>query len=456
MNVVRRECFGAIIIGDGDDDVWVMDDAAISLAKMCEKMRFEREAIARAIENEWGEDSEDVLQVFDFLEHLGILTAENLRVLNDDTQVIKGALSVPLQVYLFLTKACNLRCRHCFDNSGTESAGMLTFDEIESLLVELQRLGVKRLALSGGEPLVRTDFIQILELGAHLGFRINVTSNGTLIDDSVAQQIAEVKEALRFFLVSIEGPEDIHNAIRGDGTFQSAIQGLKALRRAGVEAGFTTTLNALNLSRVDALFSLAQSLALEGFSLSIIKLAGRAATDLPLCGFSPDQLDKTLDEIRYLEQKTGINVYMKELDSTSDDLELAKVLGASKCAAGLFTASITANGDVVACPYLESIRTDFGFSVMNIRKLPFSAIWRQAPEFRYIRESNVDPRCASCERHKTDCFAGCPATAYQVTGDPYAPSPFCRLYGLGDRKLSDAVRARQEEITIGSKLHLRG
>lgn len=212
------------------------------------------------------------------------------------------------------------------------------------------------------------------------------------------------------------------------------------LRETGVNAGFTTTLNALNLSRIKELFGFAQTLDLAGFSLSIIKLAGRATKDLALCEFSPADLEDALAEVRRLEAHTGITVYMKELDSSSNDVELLKVLGASKCAAGVFTASIMSNGDVIACPYLAGIRTDLRFPIFNIRERAFTDIWRNAPEFQYIRSSHIDSRCSQCQRYETNCLAGCPGTAYLVTGDPYAPSPFCRTHGLGRKRLSDAVR----------------
>lgn len=440
MPTIRRECFGALVLGDANDDIWIMDHEALSLVLLCRDMHFDKRAIEEAVVSEWREDASDVLRSVDVLEQFGILTADTAKILDDDSQVIADALSLPLQVYLFLTQACNLRCRHCFNDSGAEQDSPLTYEEIRALLIELRHIGVERLALTGGEPLLRADFFQILRLATSLGFRVNVTSNGTLIDETVAQQVAEVKSSLRFFLVSIEGPEDIHDAIRGQGTFRRAVNGLRMLRETGVNAGFTTTLNALNLSRIKELFGFAQTLDLAGFSLSIIKLAGRATKDLALCEFSPADLEDALAEVRRLEAHTGITVYMKELDSSSNDVELLKVLGASKCAAGVFTASIMSNGDVIACPYLAGIRTDLRFPIFNIRERAFTDIWRNAPEFQYIRSSHIDSRCSQCQRYETNCLAGCPGTAYLVTGDPYAPSPFCRTHGLGRKRLSDAVR----------------
>lgn len=446
MRVVRRECFGALALGDGDNDIWVMNREILSLVQLCKDMLFDRNAINRAVTLEWGEDAPDVLSTVDTLEQVGILTAEAARLLEDDSHVIAGALSAPLQVYLFLTQACNLRCRHCFNNSGVEEDLPLPFEEIRDLLTELGRVGVTRLALTGGEPLLRPDFFDILTLAAKLGFRVNITSNGTLIDDAIAQRLAEVESAFRFFLVSIEGPEEVHDAICGRGTFRRAVYGLRTLRKAGIDAGFTTTLNAVNLRRVKTLFDLARTLDLPRFSLSIIKPAGRAAQNLELCEFSPLELEDALADVKCLEAETGINVYMKELDSTSREAELVKILGATKCAAGVFTASILANGDVTACPYLSQIRTDLKIPLYNIRERAFLDIWRNAPEFQYVRSSRIDSRCAQCKRYEADCFAGCPGTAYLVTGNPFAPSPFCRTHGLGAKTLAEAVR---EQARIG-------
>lgn len=271
--------------------------------------------------------------------------------------------------------------------------------------------------------------------------RMNITYNGTAIDEITAQRIAEFGPSFRFFLISVEGPEEVHDSICGEGSFERAVEGLKALRNAGVNSGFTVTLNALNIKHIKDLFPLALQLGLDSFSVSIIKLAGRVMQNLDLCDFSPLELEKAVEEIKVLQEKTGINIYMKELDTVSDEVELLKIIGATKCAAGVFTASVMSAGRVVACPYLADIREESGFRPMNIRDSSFLDIWRVNPEFTHIRTSRIDDRCVQCERYKTNCFAGCPGTTYHISEDPFAPSPFCKKWGLGQITLADRLRA---------------
>ncbi|MFA6654839.1 MAG: radical SAM protein [Bacillota bacterium] len=201
-----------------------MNEEAASLAQLCRDMQFNRDNGRNAIAAELSqEDALGVLDALDTLHRLGVLNS-------DVAHVIQSALSVPLPAHLFLTQECNLRSPHYFNDSGVERSVPLTFREIKDLLIKLER--------TGGEPLLRDGFFDILSLAVSLGFKMNGTSDGTLIDDITAQRRAEFDPSFRFFLISIEGPEEAHDSICGEGRFGRVVEALKAPQKCRGELRF--------------------------------------------------------------------------------------------------------------------------------------------------------------------------------------------------------------------------
>ena len=129
-------------------------------------------------------------------------------------------------LFLHLTDRCNLRCIHCYVGEGTERGPDPDADKIHALIDELADIGGRSITLSGGEPLLHRDWPDIV---GHAGERLKVTlnTNGTLVTEPVARQLAQVRPYVQ---VSLDGPDpETHDAVRGEGTFASALRGIRAL-----------------------------------------------------------------------------------------------------------------------------------------------------------------------------------------------------------------------------------
>ncbi len=98
--------------------------------------------------------------------------------------------------------------------------------------------------VTGGEPFLRPDFFAILERMAGIGFEIYVLSNGTIITAERARRLADLP--VHGVQVSLEGPREIHEAIRGPGSFAASLQGIRTLTAAGVKVSLNATLSRLN------------------------------------------------------------------------------------------------------------------------------------------------------------------------------------------------------------------
>ena len=106
------------------------------------------------------------------------------------------------------TKTCNLECVHCYADAETRRfTGELTTAEAEAMIRDLASIKVPALLISGGEPLVRPDVLDLAEFAMSLGVRVTFSTNGTLIDQKKAERIAKI--GVTYVGISIDGGEDM-------------------------------------------------------------------------------------------------------------------------------------------------------------------------------------------------------------------------------------------------------
>lgn len=145
---------------------------------------------------------------------------------------------LPLEGHIDLTYRCNNNCRHCWlwvaDNPGQQKKE-LTLKEIRSLADEARALGCQRWSISGGEPLLRTDFPEIFDCLTRKAVSYSLNTNGALITPRIARLLKRGGDKM----VALYGAtRKVHDGItRTPGSFDACMRGIAYLREAG--AGFT-------------------------------------------------------------------------------------------------------------------------------------------------------------------------------------------------------------------------
>jgi MoaA/NifB/PqqE/SkfB family radical SAM enzyme len=114
---------------------------------------------------------------------------------------------------------CNLRCRHCYSSSGPHREREISAERLEPFLTDARSLGYGYVGVSGGEPLLWGDLDRFLEFASSLGFATSVITNGTLVD---TERAVRLRDRTGLVAVSVEGPPEDHDAIRGTGSFANA------------------------------------------------------------------------------------------------------------------------------------------------------------------------------------------------------------------------------------------
>ncbi len=222
-----------------------------------------------------------------------------------------------------ITDRCNLRCRHCYVGDGFHQD--LPYEKIPKMLKEFEEIQGLRLLISGGEPLLHPHFWEMNEILRDYAFRSILLSNGILINRGVAQRL-RVHEVQ----VSLDGIKEGHESIRGEGTFEKALQAIENLQEVNIRVSIATMIHRKNLKEFDRLGSLIQSKNIGEWNVDIPSIAGRMEENRDLW-VEPSEAG------RFLQYGYGGGLHTSEKNSTCGD-HLCAILSDGRVAkCGLFS-----------------------------------------------------------------------------------------------------------------------
>ena len=176
------------------------------------------------------------------------------------------ALGRPLdEIAIFLTTYCNLACKMCSFWKKREYG--VNHDKVLSLLDEARALGATRFISCGAEIFMREDIFDILSYAERIGFQeISIVSNGSLLND---KQRLEQLEKLRTLCVtiSLDGPKEVHEELRGKGVFDKAVETLRELSNRGITVSISSVIMRQTLDRLTEIIDLAAELGIPVISM---------------------------------------------------------------------------------------------------------------------------------------------------------------------------------------------
>lgn len=312
----------------------------------------------------------------------------------------------PDLTYLFweCTLRCNLRCAHCGSSCEARSPiPELTTAQIDAVIDTIaEDFDTSRIfvSITGGEPLMRKDLAAVVAHLTRVGLRSCIVTNGVLLDDRRAKELFDA--GMRTVTVSIDGLGPEHEAVRGQGTYDKALAGLTAARRAGfdtVEA--VTCVRPANLGQLADLERAVRGAGAELFRLITIdrmgRLAGSEAKDMWL---DPPGVRALLDFVAQRRREGGsVRFSCGGFLGLDREREVRPEHG--QCYAGSAIASILCDGQVGACPSIPREWAGQG-SVLEQR---FSTIWRDRfQKYRDLSWRHEGP-CEGCSWFDT-CLGG--------------------------------------------------
>jgi SynChlorMet cassette radical SAM/SPASM protein ScmF len=199
-------------------------------------------------------------------------------VLSTDSIVqMKGDLPPLVQLYFYLTEGCNLACRHCWIAPRYDAAGRLPSLPVElfrKAIAEAKPLGLKAVKLTGGEPLMHPQILELIGIVRSEGLGPTVETNGVFCTPEIARELAGAKA---FVSVSLDGADaKTHEWVRGvTGCFDAAVQGLGNLVAAGLRPQVIMSLMRCNVDQLEAMLSLAKRLGTGSVKFNIVQPTSR-------------------------------------------------------------------------------------------------------------------------------------------------------------------------------------
>lgn len=323
-------------------------------------------------------------------------------------------LEAPICLTWELTYACNLSCVHCLSSSGRRDPRELNTQECYRVIDELEQLQVFYVNIGGGEPMLRTDFFDILEYSVDHHVGVKFSTNGTFIDAERARRLAAMDYL--DIQISIDGADaDVNDLVRGEGSYAAARQAMEHL--AAADFGpfkISLVVTRHNVGQLDTFKEIADS---YGAQLRVTRLrpSGRGADSWH--ELHPSQAQQR-DLYHWLIDRpdvlTGDSFF--HLSALGDPLP-----GLNLCGAGRVVCLIDPVGDVYACPFV--IHDEF--LAGNVRDAGgFTEVWRRSDLFTSLREPESPGACASCGSYDA-CQGGCMASKFFVGLDLSDPDPEC-------------------------------
>ena len=362
-----------------------------------------------------------------------------------------------------ITRACNLKCVHCYNDSSTRANDEVSTEEAKKVLDSLVDFGVPSVLFSGGEPLMRPDLFELIEYATGRGLRAVISTNGTLIKPDTAKRIKD--SGVSYVGISLDGIGEINDKFRGlAGAFDNAVQGIKNCQDAGVRIGLRLTLTKKNVQDLESLFGFFESENIEracfyhfvpsgrGGKMAAEDLThaqSREAVDMIMAKTKQyKQAGKTTDILTVDNHVDGIYLYLKlkEQDPARAE-EVWKLLtwnGGGMYSSGVGIGCIDFHGKVHADQFW------WHYELGNVRKRSFGEIWMDTSDPLMAglkdRRNHIKGRCRLCK-----FFDGC-GGALRVRadlhfGDPWAPDPGCYLtdeeIGLDEEKRAELKKTGQ-------------
>ena len=341
-----------------------------------------------------------------------------------------------------VTRACNLKCVHCYARAVDRTYEKeLNHEQGLSLIDDMAAFGAPVVLFSGGEPLMRPDLVELANYAVSKGMRAVISTNGTLISKDKARELKEV--GLSYVGVSLDGMEEVNDRFRGrKGAFKDAMAGIMNCQEVGLKVGLRFTINRMNTAEVPLIFDLLEEYQIPRACFYHLVYAGRGSNliDEDLDHEETRKVvDLIIDRTKDLHDRgmakevltvdnhaDGPYIYLRMLGENNpraeEVLSLLKMNEGNSSGRGI--GCVSWDGSVYADQFWR--HCSFG----NVLERPFSEIWSDLsnPLMKKLKEKKryVKGRCARC-RWLDVCAGNFRVRAEAVTGDVWAPDPACYL-----------------------------
>ncbi len=373
---------------------------ALNILNLVENIEI-NEAI-RKIQGSFNVNQQQAEDFIGFMVDRGILKKEMnfeaLELINNDD---KSEVEL-FHCYLHITKYCNLSCGYCSYNAEEKDANdQLSVSKLKSAIRRLAINKVKQLVISGGEPLCSADFFEIVTYARKFFPEIGLVTNGTLIDAENAKFITKYIDKVQISLDS--GVREEHDLIRGEGSFDKTMNGIRLLKQFGHQhVKITPTTNRININNIEKIVGVAKELDLM-LDIRFFLPIGRGCSNEDDFSISYEQRIDVFKKVWEECKRLGYDNYsIKHYRDAYINIK-------TSCGICQQKICVDVNGDIYPCAFLLNDR----FKIGNIfDRVSLTDTIKESKIGRELRLRDVDnvEGCKDCEV-RYFCGGGCLAAS---------------------------------------------
>jgi pyrroloquinoline quinone biosynthesis protein E len=349
-------------------------------------------------------------------------------------------VSNPLAVIAEVTHRCPLHCVYCSNPmqlAGTQSE--LSTVEWTSVFQQSGKLGMLHAHFTGGEPLARTDLIELVAAARAAGLYTNLITSGIGLSEQRLQALVDA--GLDHIQISFQDSrEEAANWIAGAKAHAHKLELSRAIRQHKIAFTVNLVVHRQNLDHLEEMIAFIERLNPERVEIAHTQYYGWALANRAALMPTREQLDRAVAIVAEAERRLAGRM---RIDSVVPDY-YAKYPKACMGGWGRRLMLINPAGKVLPCHAAEVLP---GFSFENVRDKQLQWIWQESPSFQRFRGEDWMPEpCRSCER-RTEDFGGCRCQAFLLAGDASVTDPACSL-ALSHGIVEAAVREANSGASI--------
>lgn len=340
------------------------------------------------------------------------------------------------------TRQCNLSCVHCYASaSNKKSREEMDTTAGKAFIGDLAEFGVPVILFSGGEPFLRKDLFELASLARDKGVRVALSTNGTLINEEVAEKIKQIGFAE--VGISLDGIGEKNDHFRGkNGAYHAALTGIRNCASRGIRVSLRLTITRFNYGEIPAIFHLVEEEGIDrvcfyhlaysgrGDSLreqdlthaqtrSVVDLIYRSTLDLHRRG-----LKKEILTVGNHADAVYLYLKVKEQDAQRAEGAMALLKRNGGNNSGIKIGAVDDRGNVHPDQFW------WHHTLGNVMQRKFGDIWTDTSEplLKGLKDRKklLKGRCGQCQ-YLGICNGNLRVRAEAVYGDVWAPDPACYL-----------------------------
>ena len=362
------------------------------------------------------------------------------------------------QAHWSVTGACNLKCRHCFMSAPHAKHGSPTHAQIIDIADQLAECGVFQVGITGGEPLIRDDFLEIIDALNEREIGVGVIfTNGWLVDEAFLDEL-DKRGVHPGFQLSFDGVGR-HDFLRGvPGAEERTIRALKLLQERDYEVSVSMCMHRNNRDVLRETVNLLASLGVRSLKCgSMMELGEWAQPELKDLQLSKEEELQTFEAYipQYFEDNAPLRIMMSGVFMYTPGDPKWEIYYHQECRAadesmtpscGVLIQNFYIGADGMVCPCMGMADCGYAKNFRNLFETPLRDILG-GEAFTHLCRTTVgevrdrNPKCREC-RYVDRCTGGCRNAALTVGDDYYGIDPdICRFFeNDGEARIEAAAK----------------